>query len=352
MRAVSVNARRNSNRQTQPLRVGFVLANNFTLSALSNFVDVLRLAADENDNSRPIHCRWHIMSHSQQAIRSSSNLAVQPTSQLLAADELDYVVVVGGLLQRGPQIDSKTRDYLIEMGTSDVNLVGICTGSFILWRLGLLKSRKCCISWYHYRDFLEEFGDTTPVADQLYVVDGSRITCSGGGNVAHLAAFLVDRHVGSSSAQKALRILQIDRVRPADAAQSAPLTDLRSEDDRISQSLLIMEQNLISPVPVARIASIVHTSPRQLERLFKEIVGCSPQTAYIHMRLRHAKWMLKSELSLAAIAAETGFTDSSHLSKAYKSVYGVSPSEDRERQAHDQGRSVQTDVARRVFDLV
>jgi transcriptional regulator GlxA family with amidase domain len=241
-----------------------------------------RIAVDENDNSRPIHCRWHIMSHSQQAIKSSSNLAVQPTSQLLAADELDYVVVVGGLLHRSPQIDSMTRDYLIEMGRSKVDLVGICTGSFILWRLGLLKSRKCCISWYHHRDFLEEFGDTTPIADQLYIVDGSRITCSGGENAAHLAAFLVDRHVGSSSAQKALRILQIDRARPAEAAQSAPLTDLRSEDDRISQSLLIMEQNLISPVPVARIASIVHTSPRQLERLFKEIVGCSPQTAYPH----------------------------------------------------------------------
>ena len=33
-------------------------------------------------------------------------------------------------------------------------------GSFVLWRLGLLRQRKCCISWYHYRDFLEEFGDT------------------------------------------------------------------------------------------------------------------------------------------------------------------------------------------------
>jgi len=33
------------------LRVGFVLANNFTLSALSLFVDALRLAADEGDRS-------------------------------------------------------------------------------------------------------------------------------------------------------------------------------------------------------------------------------------------------------------------------------------------------------------
>lgn len=36
------------------LRVGFILARRFTLCAFANFVDVLRLAADEGDGSRPI----------------------------------------------------------------------------------------------------------------------------------------------------------------------------------------------------------------------------------------------------------------------------------------------------------
>jgi len=38
------------------LRVGFLLARRFTLCAFANFVDVLRLAADEGDRSRPILC--------------------------------------------------------------------------------------------------------------------------------------------------------------------------------------------------------------------------------------------------------------------------------------------------------
>jgi transcriptional regulator GlxA family with amidase domain len=315
----------------RPLRVGFVLSNNFTLSALSNFVDVLRLAADQGDNSRPIRCRWHIMSHSDEPIRSSSGVAVQPTSRFLPARELDYVVVVVGLLQRGPQIDDRTARYLTDIGDKDVGMVGVCTGSFILWRLGLMRSRKCCISWYHYRDFLEEFGDTIPVADQLYVVDGRRITCSGGQNVAYVAALLVERHVGASSAQKALHILQIDRMRPGSAAQSAPPTEMHTENDRISRALLVMEQNLASPVSVAKIAANARMSTRQLERLFKEAMGCSPQTAYLHLRLRHARWMLRSDLSLAAIAAETGFADGSHLSKAFKALYGLNPSEERRR---------------------
>ena len=69
----------------RPLRVGFILTNNFTLSALSNFVDVLRLAADDGDNSRPIRCQWHIMSSSDDPVRSSCGLLVYPTSKLIDA---------------------------------------------------------------------------------------------------------------------------------------------------------------------------------------------------------------------------------------------------------------------------
>lgn len=42
---------------SEPLTVGFVLADRFTLSAFAGFVDVLRLAADDGDRSRPVACR-------------------------------------------------------------------------------------------------------------------------------------------------------------------------------------------------------------------------------------------------------------------------------------------------------
>ena len=49
--------------QNQPrLRIGFLLAPRFTLSAFATFVDVLRLAADDGDGSRPIRCSWKVIS--------------------------------------------------------------------------------------------------------------------------------------------------------------------------------------------------------------------------------------------------------------------------------------------------
>jgi transcriptional regulator GlxA family with amidase domain len=316
---------------TKPLRIGFVLTRDFTLSALSDFVDVLRLAADDADQSRPIRCQWYVMSSSSQQVRSSCGLLVSPTSGFMSPSELDYIVVVGGLLRCDSPLDPQTTEYLLQTSRTGSNLVGVCTGSFVLCRLGLLENKKCCISWFHYRDFVEEFDNLVPVADQLFVIDGNRLTCPGGAGVTYLAAELVARHLGASTAQKVLHMLHIDRMKPGWSAQPAPPLEFVGENDRISRALLLMEQNLSRPVPIGHIAGKVYTSPRQLERLFRNIVGRSPQSAYLKLRLKHAKWMLSSDHSLASIAANTGFSDGAHFGKAFKTAYGINPSEERRR---------------------
>jgi transcriptional regulator GlxA family with amidase domain len=94
-----------------------------------------------------------------------------------------------------------------------------------------------------------------------------------------------------------------------------------------------MERNLARTVPISEIASSLETSTRQLERLFKASIGCAPQVAYRQIRLKHARWMLRSGLSLTSIAADTGFSDGTHFGKAFKAMYGINPSEERRRMA-------------------
>jgi transcriptional regulator GlxA family with amidase domain len=267
---------------------------------------------------------------------------------------LDYIVVVGGLLHRRSPLDTKTTEYLALAGRTGVKLVGICTGSFVLCRLGLMEKKKCCISWFHYRDFLDEFHNLVPVADQIYVVDGNRITCAGGASVVFLAADLISRHLGVSTAQKVLRIQQIDHIKPGSSVQSAPPFGVARESDRISRALLLMEQNLARPVSISKIALNLGTSTRQFERVFKGVIGCCPKAAYLQLRLKHARWMLNSNRSLASIAAETGFSDGVHFGKAFKSAYGISPSEERRRLTQQLGdvatRANASVDARHVFD--
>lgn len=63
------------------LRVGFVLAHQFTLTAFAGFVDALRLASDDGDQSRQIRCRWTVMSASGHPVRASCGVEVcRPTA--------------------------------------------------------------------------------------------------------------------------------------------------------------------------------------------------------------------------------------------------------------------------------
>src|SRR6266850_1810501 len=127
-----------------PLRVGIILAEHFTLSAFAVFIDHLRLAADEGDRSRPLHVQWSIMANRQTSVPASCGVLIEPTTGFIEPELLDYVVVVGGILHAGPQVDEATVRYLREVASSNVPLIGICTGSFILCRAGLMKGRRSC----------------------------------------------------------------------------------------------------------------------------------------------------------------------------------------------------------------
>jgi transcriptional regulator GlxA family with amidase domain len=320
------------------LRIGFILAQNFTLSAFSLFVDQLRLAADEGDRSRQILCSWSIMTSRAAEVRASCGVTVGGTIRLTDPKCFDYIVVVGGLLHAGPQIDDETVAYLKQAARLNVPLVGLCTGSFILMRAGLMQGRRCCVSWYHYQDFLSEFADHLPVADRLFVADGDRITCSGGGGTADLATYLIERHVGRSVAQKSRHVLLLDRARAGSDAQPHPPVAESILDERIRRAMLLMEQHLTDPLPIAEIASRLRLSTRQLERLFQAMVGLRPAEFYRSLRLRYARWLLdNTNRQVTDIALDAGFSDCAHFSRQFKAMHGFAPSKSRMARLDEQG---------------
>jgi transcriptional regulator GlxA family with amidase domain len=335
------------------LRVGIILTPRFTLNAFANFVDVLRLAADEGDGSRPIRCQWYVMSQTGKSIASSCGIEVTPTSDLIDPKQLDHIAVIGGLIRGAPMVDTVVRDYLLRASMAGTCLIGICTGSFLLCRLGLMKAKTCCISWYHYRDFLEEFDDVDPQAGELYVADGDRITSSGGVGAALVAAHIVEHQLGNSLAQKALHIMQIDKARPGATLQPAPPLMQDCNEGAVNRALLLMEQNLSSPLSISQIAARLHMSTRSLQRLFQRHLGHGPLTAYLHLRLRHARWMLYARVPIIDVAIETGFANGAQFGTAFKRTYGYAPSEARRHVAAPINASalVRLEADRRVFEV-
>ncbi|MFT8674731.1 MAG: GlxA family transcriptional regulator [Acetobacter sp.] len=315
------------------LRVGFILAEHFTLSAFALFVDHLRLAADKDDHSRPIHCSWQVLSDSVHPVHASCGVTVARDAPLGNPGHFDYIVVVGGLLQGHAQINAVTLKWLQRAASLGVTLIGVCTGTFILCRAGLMDNRRVCVSWYHRHDFMAEFPDHDVLSDQRFLDDGDRITCSGGSAAADVALHLINRSIGQSTAEKARHILLMDRVFSTRAQVSLqpipPVPGIadRIVDQRVQRALLSMEQNMSRPLPIRQLAAQLGISSRQLERLFHNAVGRKPQDVYRMIRLSYARALLEAgEMNVTKAAIETGFSDSSHFSRHFKSIYGVAPS--------------------------
>jgi transcriptional regulator GlxA family with amidase domain len=307
--------------------VAFILAPHFTLLAFSAFVDTLRLAADEGDRSRPIHCTWSVLSHNMRPVRSSCGVEVVPTAELDDPRSYDYVVVVGGLLD-GPPVPDALLEYLRQAAAHHVPLVGVCTGSFVLARLGLLQDRRCCVSWFHYAHFEDRFPQLQASSDELFIIDQDRLTCAGGTSVVHLASHLVAKHCGPARAAKALRIMIEDAPLPSKAPQPQPLLTARTDEARVRKAMLLLERNLGNPVSPEFVARHVGLGTRQLERLFKAELGLSPAEFALKLRLAHARQLLQnSRAPVSDIALQCGFVNRSHFARSFHVAYGKTPSQ-------------------------
>lgn len=310
------------------LSIGLILGRNFTLGALANFIDVLRLAGDEGDRSRPILCEWSILSDNSNSVRSSCGIPVQPTARLGDPGRFNYVGVVGGLIEEVSNLDPVYQDYLRKAAERRVPLLGICTGSFILHELGLMSGYRCCISYFHHGDYLYQFPGMEVVTDQSFVVDRDRLTCSGGASSAHLAAWIVRRHIGIAPARKSLRIMMIEESASEDIAQPAIPVSMATTDPLARKALFVMQQYLDAPIEIADLAKRIGANRKRLERALRREFGLSPRETYLKLRLDQAEWLLDtSTRTIATIATETGFADSSHFVRSFKKRCGVTPAD-------------------------
>src|SRR5260370_12472444 len=306
--------------------VGFLLAPRFTIRAFAGFIDALRVAADDGDRSRPQRCRWDVLGTEGTPILSSCGTGVLPTAPYGSPEAYDYLVVVGGLLHGGQKVPARFYSLLRETAAAGIKLVGLGTGCFVLARAGLLDGHVACVSWFHREEFAEEFPGCRVVSNQLFVVDRDRLTCAGGTSVVHLAAYLIEKAIGRASAVKALRIMLERQPLQSRTLQPEALVSERSHDRSVHNAMLLLEQQLQSPLPIEELCGPLGIGRRQLERRFQKDIGLSPAEYRQKLRRERVRWLLEhTDLRGTDVALECGFQDSAHFSRVVKKTLAVSP---------------------------
>jgi AraC family transcriptional regulator len=88
----------------------------------------------------------------------------------------------------------------------------------------------------------------------------------------------------------------------------------------------VLRDEYRAPPLVTHLARMVGVHPIHLARAFRTRHGCSAAEYVTRIRVEHAcHLMVRSHRGLAEIAAEVGFSDQSHLTKAFHRVMGTTP---------------------------
>jgi transcriptional regulator GlxA family with amidase domain len=309
------------------LMVGIVLFAEFTLTPLAGFVDALRLAADHEDDSRQVHCGWAFLGADRAPIRASCGLQVIPEEPYGDPARFDYVVVVGGKTAAMHSYPEAALAFLRTAHEAGVPLVGLCTGGMVLAEAGLLEGRRCCVHFAAQAAFSARYPDIMPVTDANFVVDGAIITCPGSIAAIDVAAYLIKRHCSRARAKKATNYLFMNPDQPRLYLPDRAYEDRLAGADRVTlDAVRIMELNVSAPVSVAELARQVNATPSRLTRAFRSDLGQSPARFWRALRLDHARSMVvDTSKSITAVAYETGFSDSAHFCRLFRSAYGTSP---------------------------
>jgi AraC-like DNA-binding protein len=83
--------------------------------------------------------------------------------------------------------------------------------------------------------------------------------------------------------------------------------------------------NVTNPIRLSTLAGIAGVSPYHLIRVFGREFGVSPYAYVKQLRVVRAQRMLREGMSATEVAFAVGFSDQSHLNRAFKAMLGVTP---------------------------
>ena len=118
--------------------------------------------------------------------------------------------------------------------------------------------------------------------------------------------------------------------------QSAKSTKLvqssKMSDYYIKEAINYIEQNFQNDITIEDIAAVCGINRSYFGKIFRNSIGRSPQEFLMNYRMVKATELLKlTSLSIAEIGSAVGYENQLHFSRAFKTIYGVSPREWRNR---------------------
>lgn len=99
-------------------------------------------------------------------------------------------------------------------------------------------------------------------------------------------------------------------------------------DYYIREAIAFIENNYQSDISIEGIASVLGLNRSYFGKIFKTATGKSPQFFLMNYRMiKAAELLTLTQKPIGMIGAEVGYSDQMHFSRAFKTIYGISPKE-------------------------
>ena len=315
----------------KPMRVVFLLPENFSMMAYTAAVDVLVTAN--------LVLNAPLFSFTAYGIDSStvkSDLGIEISTQgrldvlnQNSSDRPDILIVCGGF--RCSMAESKHLTVILKAAARQKTILGgIWNGAIPLAYAGLLDNRQCALHPDNHALMRERFHQVN-VTQNTLELERKVITCAGPASTLEMMLQLIKQLQGKEIMRAIREILSCDQAEHGNY-KLADVTDNPTMPENLRDLIQLMNSNIEEPLNIDELVSCIGISRRQIERIFQAHLETSPSRYYLEVRVTHARrLLLQSNETVYNIALACGFVSSSHFSNCFKDFFGTSPTQVREK---------------------
>jgi AraC family carnitine catabolism transcriptional activator len=308
-----------------PQTLCFLLLPGFSMMGLMSAIEPLRVA----NRFRGELYRWRLLSLDGGPVAGSNGMSLNVDAALQLPAAGDTLFVVAGF-EPLAHFDQRLAHWLHRAEREGATLGGIDTGSFVLAEAGLFAGQRLTLHWEAIDAFQERYPHLMPT-QELFEIDGRRITSAGGTASLDLMLTLIGRDHGEALAVAVSEQFVLGRIRSRQDHQRMQIASRYGvHNKKLVQVIGEMQRHSEQPLSSQALAERISVTPRQLERLFRQHLGETPSNFYLALRLDKARQLLRqSELSVLEVGLACGFESSSYFSRCYRARFATCPSQDR-----------------------
>lgn len=309
------------------MRIAVLMLPSFSNLGLAAILEPLAIA---NWLAQRSLFEWTLLSLDGQPVQASNGVSSMAQSAIQTEQGFDVCFVIASFDVHKHSQNHLLKSWLRKQALFGAVLAGVETGTELLAAAGVLDGYEAAVHWDNLQGFQESY-PRVQAKPQLYTLQRQRLTCAGATTTLDMMLGWLGQSIDSDLAREIGMHLLVGRVRePAQNQLDGDQSNTRLYSGKMRRAVMLMEQALEEPLDCEAIASRVGLSQRQLERQFKHYTGLSPLKYYIALRLAKAHSLLQqTKLSVAQVAASSGFGSLEHFSRAYRARFGCPPSEDR-----------------------